>query len=45
MCPHDALGLQSERLMTFMTAVVEAADSHVYALWPQAMDVAIRNDI
>lgn len=30
---HDALELQGERTVTLMTAVVEAADSHLYAPW------------
>jgi len=34
---HHALGQQTEREVIVLAPVVEAAESHVYALWPQAM--------
>lgn len=42
---HHALGVQSENAVTLPASLVEAADSHVYALWPEAAGSAICNDM
>lgn len=42
---HHALGVQSEHAVTLPASLVEAADSHMYALWPEAVGLAICNDM
>jgi len=42
---RHALELQTERMVTVLGPVVDAADSHVSAQWPQATGLAICNSI